>query len=306
MTDKGLRNKHGMRQGKNVTFTEEQNPRSEKIDLSSIQEIVDVMSEEDMLAARAVTKARPSICSAIEEAIRVIRSGGRLVYLGAGTSGRLGVLDASEIPPTFSVPARTVQGIIAGGRRALTRAAEGAEDDEDAGIRAVSGLTTNDMLLGISASGKTPFVIAALKAAKLSHARCWLLTCNDVAYPFLNGTIFVPVGPEIIAGSTRLKAGTATKMVLNMISTVTMIKLGRVYDGYMIDVAATNKKLKERSLTIVRKITGSGEKEAETLLMNAGGRVKVALLMKLKGITRKEAVGRLKKAGGSFREALRF
>ncbi len=235
-----------------------------------------------------------------------IRSGGHFVYIGAGTSGRLGVLDASEMPPTFSVSPRIIRGVIAGGRKAITHVVEGAEDDGNAGTEAGSGLAENDMLLGISASGKTPFVIAALKAAKRSGARCWLLTCNKVTYRFLDGMIFIPVGPEIIAGSTRLKAGTATKMALNMISTVAMTKLGRVYKGYMIDVVPINKKLKERSVAIVRKITGCGDKEAQALLADSRVNVKVALLMNLKRLTYKEARARLKKTGGLLREALRF
>jgi N-acetylmuramic acid 6-phosphate etherase len=286
--------------------TEERNPRSENIDTLSIAEVVDIMHDEDVLAAKTVRKARAAICRAIEDAIAAIQSGGHLVYIGAGTSGRLGVLDASEMPPTFSVSPRTVQGIIAGGRKALTRAVEGAEDDKDAGKKAVSQLTEKDMLLGISASGKTPFVVTALKHAKLSGARCWLLTCNDVAYAFLDGIIAVPVGPEIIAGSTRLKAGTVTKVVLNMISTIAMMKLGRVYKGYMIDVAPTNKKLKERSVKIVRAITGCSERKAQSLLVASGGNLKAALLMNLKGLSYKQARARLKKAGGSFRKALQF
>jgi N-acetylmuramic acid 6-phosphate etherase len=262
------------------------------------------MNEEDSIVVESVSKARDNICGAIEDAIRTIESGGSLTYIGAGTSGRLGMLDASEIPPTFNVSPDIIRAIIAGGKRALTKSIEGAEDDEGAGKRAVSDIRAKDMLLGITASGKTPFVIAALKKGKTLGARCWLLTCNNVAYNFLDGIIKVLVGPEVIAGSTRLKAGTATKIVLNMISTATMIRLGRVYKGYMVDVTPSNTKLIKRSLKIIQNITGCTHEKAKTLLKKSGGNVKTALLMNLKGLSYKDAKLHLKQAGGSLKRAL--
>jgi N-acetylmuramic acid 6-phosphate etherase len=285
-------------------ITEDLNPRSTNIENLSIEEIFNIMNDEDSIVVKSVSGAKDSILRAIDDAIHTIGSGGSLIYIGAGTSGRLGILDASEIPPTFNVSSDTIRTIIAGGKRAITNSIEGAEDDKDAGKRAVSDVRVKDMLLGISASGKTPYVIAALKEGKAHGAKCWLLTCNNVAYKFLDGIIKVLVGPEIIAGSTRLKAGTATKIVLNMISTATMIKLGRVYKGYMIDVTPSNTKLINRSLKIIQNITGCSHEKAKVLLKKSGNNVKTALLMNLGGLSYKDARLRLKKSGGSLKRAL--
>src|SRR3970282_745178 len=179
-------------------ITEETNPHSKEIDALPIEEIIRIMNEENLLVTEAVRAASDSISLAVRDAVNTIRSGGRLIYIGAGTSGRLGVLDASEIPPTFGVVPHVVKAIIAGGEKAITEAVEGAEDDEDAGVKAVSGIREKDMLLGIAASGKTPFTISALKEGRRQKAKCWLLTCNDVEYDFLNGIICLPVGPEVI------------------------------------------------------------------------------------------------------------
>ena len=286
-------------------ITEETNPHSKEIDARPIQESIRIMNDENLLVTEAVKAAGDSISMAVKDAVSAIRSGGRLIYIGAGTSGRLGVLDASEIPPTFNVSPDVVRGMIAGGNRALTEAVEGAEDDEDAGIEAVSGVPNKDMLIGITASGTTPFTLAALKEGKRRGAKCRLLTCNDVEYGFLDGIIKLRVGPEIIAGSTRLKAGTATKIVLNMISTAAMIQLGKVYQGYMVDVVPSNKKLRNRALRIIREITGCRTEEAEALLDRSGGNAKTAILMHLKGLSREEAKGLLESSGGSLRKALR-
>ena len=285
-------------------ITEETNPHSKEIDALSIQEIIRIMNDENLLVTEAVRAASDSISLAVRDAVCAIRSGGRLIYIGAGTSGRLGILDASEIPPTFNVSPDLVRGLIAGGNRALTEAVEGAEDDEEAGIEAVSGVSDKDMLIGITASGTTPFTISALREGKRRGARCRLLTCNDVEYDFLDGIIKLLAGPEIIAGSTRLKAGTATKIVLNMISTAAMIQLGKVYKGCMVDVVPSNKKLRSRAIRIIREITGCRDEEAEVLLDRSGGNAKTAILMRLKGLSREEAKGLLERSDGSLRKAL--
>ena len=285
-------------------ITEETNPHSKEIDALPIEEIIRIMNEENLLVTEAVRAASDSISLAVRDAVNTIRSGGRLIYIGAGTSGRLGVLDASEIPPTFNVSPDAVRGMIAGGNRALTEAVEGAEDDEDAGIEAVSGVSDKDMLIGITASGTTPFTLAALKEGKRRGAKCRLLTCNDVEYGFLDGIIKLRVGPEIIAGSTRLKAGTATKIVLNMISTAVMIRLGKVYKGYMVDVVPSNKKLRKRAVRIIQEITGCRIGEADVLLDRSGGNAKTAILMHLKGLSCEEAKGLLERSDGSLRKAL--
>ena len=285
-------------------ITEETNPHSKEIDALPIQEIIRIMNNENLLVAEAVRAASDSISMAVRDAVNAIRSGGRSVYIGAGTSGRLGVLDASEIPPTINVSPDLVRGIIAGGNRALTEAVEGAEDDEDAGIEAVADVSDRDMLIGITASGTTPFTLAALKEAKRRGTKSWLLTCNDVEYNFLDGIIKLLAGPEIIAGSTRLKAGTATKLVLNMISTAAMIQLGKVYKGCMVDVVPSNKKLRNRAIRIIQEITGCRDEEAEALLDRSGGNAKTAILMHLKGLGREEAKGLLERSAGSLRKAL--
>ena len=284
--------------------TEDINPHSKEIDALPLEENIQIMNDENLQVIGAINAARCSITKAINDAIGAIQSGRNLVYIGAGTSGRLGVLDASEIPPTFNVSTDVVRGIIAGGDRAITEAVEGAEDDEDAGVKAVSGIREGDMLLGISASGETPFTIAALREGKRLGAKCWLLTCNDVGYDFLDGVIKLVVGPEIIAGSTRLKAGTATKIVLNMISTAAMIKLGKVYKDYMVDVVPSNKKLRDRALKIIQDITGCEIKDAEMLLDKSGGNAKTAILMYRKGLSYEDAKGLLERSGNSLREAL--
>lgn len=284
--------------------TEETNPASGNIDTLSLTDIIRIMDEENQCVVDAVKSAGDSIERIISDVLRTIKSGGSLIYIGAGTSGRLGVLDASEMPPTFGVSSDIVKGIIAGGEKALTEAVEGAEDDETAGIRAVAGIRSVDLLIGISASGKTRFTISALIEGKRRGAVCWLMECNDAEYDFLDGIIKLPVGPEIVAGSTRLKAGTATKMVLNMISTAAMIKLGKVYKGYMIDVIPSNIKLKNRAKRMIQEITGCGMEEAEELLVKSGGNAKTAVLMYMKKLSQEEAVSLLESSEGSLRNAL--
>ncbi|MCC6545119.1 MAG: N-acetylmuramic acid 6-phosphate etherase [Nitrospirae bacterium] len=284
--------------------TEDKKPHSSLLDTLPFDEIITLMNYENLRVMNTINSAKSSISSAINDAAAAIQSGGSLIYIGAGTSGRLGVLDASEIPPTFGVTPDTIKAIIAGGERAITNAVEGAEDDEDEGRKAVNGVTQRDMLLGITASGSTPFTISALREGKRRGAKCWLLTCNDTAYDFTDGIINLPVGPEIIAGSTRLKAGTATKIVLNMISTAAMIKLGKVYKNYMVDVIPSNTKLRKRALNIIQEITACGGEEAETLLDQSGGNAKTSILMYMKGLSCEDAKDLLKLSGDSLRKAL--
>lgn len=307
--------------------TEEKNPRSKDLDILSTEQILRLMNEEDLAVIEAVRPAIPTIAMAVNEAIKVIRDSGKIFYAGAGTSGRLGVLDASEMPPTFGVPADLFNSIIAGGDPAIRNSIEGAEDDESAGRSAASAVTDKDLVLGISASGTTPFVLSCLSAAKDKGARCWLLTCNDIEVssqnlniPNLNieiqdpkskiqnlrldGIIKIITGPEIIAGSTRLKAGTATKLALNMFSTATMIRLGNVYKRLMVNVTPSNKKLIERAENIIMELTGCNKDEASGYLRLSQMRPKVAIVMKAKNVSVKEAEELLAKASGSLRNIL--
>lgn len=286
-----------------MSDTESLNPASKGIDTLPVLDLLKLMNSEDALALKAVGNSLADIESAVNDAAAVIRGGGRVFYIGAGTSGRLGVLDAAEVQPTFG--SDRFRAIMAGGEKAVTEAAEGAEDDKDAGRRAAEGIKAGDMAVGISASGRTPFVISALEKAKDSGARCWLIACNEIEHhPFLDGTIVLATGPELVAGSTRLKAATATKLALNMLSTATMIKLGGVYDGLMVDVVPSNRKLVGRAEGIIMQITGCAREEASALLKKSGMRPKVASLMKLRAISKEEAERLLEKSGGSLRRAL--
>ena len=269
----------------------------------STSEIINLMYDEDMMVVKAVQSARQSIYNAVDDAVNSLRQGGRLLYIGAGTSGRLGVLDASEMKPTFG-DSSSITAIMAGGIGAITNPVEGAEDDTGAGSTAIKDADRKDMLLGISASGRTPFVLSALEAGKNQGARCWLFTCNDVGYDFLDGIIKIIVGPEIVAGSTRLKSGTATKIILNMISTATMIQLGHVYKGYMIDVVPSSAKLIKRAQTIIMEITGCSDEEAALLLKKAANSPKTAVLMYKKDLSLDQAVQLLIESEGSLRRAL--
>lgn len=283
--------------------TEDIHPASDNLDIRSVEEIIALMNDEDLNVVSTVRQARSDIRRAVEDAVRAVKSGGRLIYVGAGTSGRLGVLDASEIYPTFGVSDR-VRAIIAGGEHAVWSAVEGAEDSSEDGAARVEDAQKNDMLLGITASGKTPFVIGALSEGKRKGARCWLLTCSETDHAFLDGIIRVITGPEIIAGSTRLKAGTATKMVLNMISTVTMVRMGHVYRGRMIDVVPSSSKLIGRALTMIEEITGCSPAEARRSLDASNNNPKTAVLMLLKNMNAGDAKQLLQEQDGSLRQAL--
>lgn len=289
-------------------LTEQADPRYARIDGASVGELAALMNAADATVPTAVRAALGQIVPAIEAVADRLARGGRLFYVGAGTAGRIGVLDASECVPTFNTPRDLVQGIIAGGPEAILEAVEGAEDDVDAGAMVIAdhGVTGVDTVIGIAASGRTPYVLAAVRAARLRGALTVSLSCN-VATP-LSGEaeypIEVPVGPEIVAGSTRLKAGTAQKLVLNMISTIAMVRLGKTYGNLMVDLRATNGKLRERATRIVQAVTGVDRETAETALHQAGFDVKLAILIVGGDLDVDEARGRLAAARGRLRPAL--
>ena len=293
---------------KDTRITEQRNPRTEAIDLASAEEIVDLLNAEDATVAAAVRTQRGAIAAAITAAEQTLQSGGRVFYVGAGTSGRLGVLDASEIPPTFGAPPDKFQGIIAGGHAALTRSQEGAED-RPAGARDdldQAGVRATDFVIGIAASGTTPYVRAALVHARTIHAKTAIIACSPPpaeTVALADIAIVVVTGPEAVTGSTRLKAGTATKMVLNMISTGAMIRLGKTYGNLMVDLLATNEKLLDRSERIVAELCDGDRQMARTLLMQSGGVVKVAIVMHLLSISRADAEKALERVGGVVRAA---
>jgi len=292
----------------NNLTTESRNPASEAIDTLSAAEMVDLMNSEDASVAAAVGKQRESIAKGIEVIADRLRVGGRLIYIGAGTSGRLGVLDASECPPTFNTEPSEVVGLIAGGQTAMFRAVEGAEDSPE---RAVVDLKENklsdkDVLVGIATSGRTPYVIGGLEYARSIGSYAIGFSCNEDAALAENCdlTIIPVVGPEVISGSTRLKAGTATKMVLNMLTTGAMVLLGKTYGNLMVDLRASNVKLTERTRRIVSELTDLSEAESEKLLKRCDGELKTAVVAQLCGVSAEEARGRLEGAGGHLRKAL--
>ena len=288
--------------------TEQNNPESVSIDQMDPIQIAMLMNREDLKVVAAVERVLPDIARAIEMVTERVQAGGRLIYIGAGTSGRLGVLDASECPPTFNTPPALVVGLIAGGHRALTNAIEGAEDNRQAGeedLRWVE-LDAKDVVCGIATSGRTPYVLGGLAYARSLGAATLGVTCNAVSeLSEVSDVLIAPVvGPEILSGSTRLKAGTATKMVLNMISTGTMIRIGKTYGNWMVDLRATNVKLKDRSIRIVSGITGLDRERAESLLARCDGEVKTAIVSQALGVDKIEAQRRLKVAGGRLRTAI--
>src|SRR4051812_40205912 len=291
-------------------ITEQRNPLSADIDLASPQEIVELISAEDRTVAEAVATQREAIAQAIEIAERTFRAGGRLFYVGAGTSGRLGVLDAAECPPTYGSDPSMVQGIIAGGEAALTTAQEGAEDrpqDAKADI-ASRGVGAKDFVIGIAASGTTPYVRAALGEAMERGATTGIIACSpppDELLSQVDVAILPITGPELITGSTRMKAGTATKLVLNMISTGAMIRMGKTFGNLMVDLRATNNKLKERSERILMEVCGIERERARALLDEAKGRVKLAIVMQKLGVDAARAERALEEGGGVIRRVTR-
>ena len=288
--------------------TEQNNPESVAIDQMDPIQIAMLMNREDLKVVAAVERVLPEIARAIETVTERVKAGGRLIYIGAGTSGRLGVLDASECPPTFNTPPALVVGLIAGGHRALTNAIEGAEDNRQAGEEDLRGveLDAKDVVCGIATSGRTPYVLGGLAYAQSLGAATLGVTCNEVSeLTEVSDVLIAPVvGPEILSGSTRLKAGTATKMVLNMISTGTMIRIGKTYGNWMVDLRATNVKLKDRSIRIVSGITGLDRQRAESLLARCDGEVKTAIVSQALGVEKIEAQERLKAAAGRLRKAI--
>jgi N-acetylmuramic acid 6-phosphate etherase len=288
--------------------TEAVNPASVRIDELSPLEIVRLMNAEDAGVAAAVAAQAEAIARAIEGVTARMRQGGRLVYLGAGTSGRLGVLDAAECPPTFSTAPELVVGLIAGGPTALVRAVEGAEDDPDLGRRDLDavGLSAADAVMGIATSGRTPYVMGGLARGRELGALTIGLVCNDRSELADRCDILIKpeVGPEIIAGSTRLKAGTATKLVLNTITTATMVQLGKTYGNLMVDLRATNSKLLVRARRLVARLAGVTEEEAERLLATCDGELKTAVVAHTRGVPPEEARAILTRADGRLRESL--
>jgi len=290
-------------------LTEQPNPASEGIEALPTEEVLRVINAEDQKVAEAVRLQIPNIARAVDTVIEALQRGGRLFYIGAGSSGRLGVLDAAECPPTFNVPAELVQGIIAGGERALARATEASEDDPAMGARdlAERGFTPRDVLVGIAASGRTPYVLGAVAQAQRLGATTIGISCTPGSE--LSRAVDISIeplpGPEIIAGSTRMKAGSATKLVLNMLSTATMIRLGHVFGNLMVNVQPKNRKLIDRARRIIARAAGVDPEQAAELLEQSGGSVKVAILMARLDIGREEAEARLNACEGRISEVLK-
>jgi N-acetylmuramic acid 6-phosphate etherase len=288
-------------------LTERRNPRSDGIDRASALEIVDLINREDASIAGVIAEAREPIARVIDLLEACFRSGGRLFYVGAGTSGRLGVLDAAECPPTFGSDPEMVTGIIAGGYKAMLRSVEGAEDDVNAAIAEMDGhrIRGHDMVVGIAASGTTPYVRAALGRAQALGARTVLVTCSEpprILLDTCDACVVLPVGPEVVTGSTRMKAGTATKMVLNMLTTGAMVRLGKTYGNLMVDLRAWNDKLEDRSQRILMETCGVDRNTAREALAAADGRVKLAIVMLRRRVERDEAEGLLERHQGRLRE----
>jgi len=289
-------------------ITEQRNAATMDIDAKSTEEIIKLINEEDKKVACAVEREIPYIVKAVELIVESFKKGGRLFYVGAGTSGRLGVLDAAECPPTFGTDPEMVQGIIAGGKEALIRAVEGAEDRPQDGAKEIERrrITNKDVVVGISACKRTPYVVGALKKARNIGARTIFLICNPRSRVDIDVDVAIcpTVGPEVIMGSTRMKAGTAEKMVLNMLTTTAMIRLGKVYGNMMVDLQATSQKLVERSKRVIMMATGVDYDAAEKALEKARGSVKVAIIMIKAKVDYHQALELLKRADGFVRKAI--
>jgi N-acetylmuramic acid 6-phosphate etherase len=291
-------------------LTEQANPNSQTLDQLSTLELVDLFNQEDARTIQAIAAAREPLAQAIDRTADALRQGGRLFYIGAGTSGRLGVLDAAECPPTFCTPPTLVQGIIAGGAGALIRSSEDLEDRAADGAAAIADhqVTHLDVIVGITAGGTTPYVHGALQAARQRGATTVFMACvpAEQVTATVDVDIRLLVGPEVLAGSTRLKAGTVTKLALNIISTGAMVKLGKVYGNRMVDVAVTNQKLHDRALRILQDLTGLSREDADQLLTLSGRSVKLALLMQWTGLSRDEGTQLLEAFQGQLRNALDY
>ncbi|MDB9313410.1 N-acetylmuramic acid 6-phosphate etherase [Spirulina sp. CS-785/01] len=289
-------------------LTEQINPHSQTLDQLNSVELVELFNQEDQQTLAAIAEAKTALAQAIEITSSSLRRGGRLFYVGAGTSGRLGVLDAAECPPTFCTPPELVQAIIAGGEAALVRSSEGLEDRVDDGAQAIRdrAISQEDVVVGITAGGTTPYVHGALAEARDRGAMTIFIACVPASQVPVDVDVDIRliVGPEILAGSTRLKAGTATKMALNILSTGVMVKLGKVYGNRMIDVAVTNSKLRDRALRILQDLTQLSRDAADTLLKHSGKRVKLALLMHWGGVSQEQGEELLTNHRGNLRTAL--
>ena len=288
--------------------TERRNPRSVDIDLFPTERILKIINAEDALVATAVAAAIPQIAKVVDSATESIRAGGRIIYVGTGTSGRLAVVDAAECPPTFSIPPEWIQALMAGGTKAFTNAMESSEDDREKAATDLKSkrVTKNDLVIGVAASGNTPYTMAALDFAKSKGAKTGAIVCveNSALSKTADLSVYTAVGPEVITGSTRMKAGTAQKLVLNMISTAVMIKLGMTYSNWMINVSMSNEKLRERGQHIVQEILGVKPDEAARLVETSGSNLKVAVIMGATGCTREDAERRLAKAQGNLRAVI--
>jgi N-acetylmuramic acid 6-phosphate etherase len=289
-------------------ITEKTNPRSAKIDRIDTIDALRIINREDAAVANAVKKELPYIARAVDLVVAAIKKGGRLIYIGAGTSGRLGVLDAAECPPTFGTDPSTVIGIIAGGLRSLVRSQEGVEDNISAAVKDIRGrrVGRKDVVVGITASRRTPYVLGGLRDAKKHGATTIFISCNprSIAPQDFDLAICPVVGPEVITGSSRMKAGTAQKLVLNMISTATMIRLGKIYGNRMVDLKANSEKLRERSKRVIMETCGLSYEAAHDTLTRAGGAVKLAIVMAKTGLPKSQAARLLKKNGGYVHRAL--
>lgn len=293
----------------NTLVTESINPRSQDLDQIDTIEIVKIINQEDKLVAQAIEKELANIAKAVDSISLALKKGGRLIYLGAGTSGRLGVLDASECPPTYGVSNQLVQGLIAGGEKAIRNSIENAEDSKEEAIKQLKEIyfSSNDILVGIAASGKTPYVVSGLEYANYLQAKTVALSCNpDSKIAKIAKISITPVvGPEVVTGSTRMKAGTAQKMVLNILSTATMIKLGKVYKNYMVDLQVKNQKLAERAKNIITSVSEVGYQTAEEYLKKTDFNVKLAIMMIETGLDLKNAKCQLANYEGHLAKAIK-
>ncbi|CAM3922192.1 N-acetylmuramic acid 6-phosphate etherase [Mesobacillus thioparans] len=288
--------------------TEQQNPKTLNIDLMSTEEIITVINQEDTLVPNVLARQVPNISEVVDKIVAAFKQGGRLIYVGAGTSGRLGIIDASECPPTYGTDPGMVVGIIAGGKEAMTEAIEGVEDDKQQGKTDMEeiSLTAKDVVVGIAASGRTPYTIGALEYSKQLGAVTVSVVCSKDSEmeQVSDYTIAAVVGPEVITGSTRMKAGTAQKLILNMLSTASMIKMGKVYGNLMVDVQMTNEKLHNRAVNIVKMATGASDEEARAAIKEQNYHTKAAILQIITGLKGIEANNLLNKHDGYLREAI--
>ncbi|MBU8730838.1 N-acetylmuramic acid 6-phosphate etherase [Cytobacillus oceanisediminis] len=288
--------------------TEQRNPKTMEVDLMTTEEIITIINQEDTIVPNAIAREIPHIVKVVDEITDSFKKGGRLIYVGAGTSGRLGIIDASECPPTYGTDPEMVVGIIAGGKEAMTEAVEGAEDDSEQGRQDVADiqLSDKDVLVGIAASGRTPYTIGALQYGNEVGAVTVAVACTKESEMgrIAKYTIAPITGPEVVTGSTRMKAGTAQKLVLNMLTTASMIKLGKVYGNLMVDVQMTNEKLFKRAETIVKMATGASDEEAQAALKEQNHNTKAAILQILTGLKGEAAARLLKKHNGYLREAI--